>query len=153
MEIDTAAIENKSLRVTRKELFYAAAMLHLKQLVNIVYDFPADTTFFDQELREAKSSLRKKQLLKESAREGVTLDFALTICAVFCAMPEKCEIVSQDNYHAAIYEISSLFMLLEESRDDELKAIWFLDRDNLDRYIEAKVNSNAEAGMKGDAVL
>ncbi|MBR1418042.1 MAG: hypothetical protein IJ576_03650 [Synergistaceae bacterium] len=153
MEIDNAAIENKSLRVTRKELFYAAAMLHLKQLVNIVYDFPADTTLFDQELREAKSSLRKKQLLKESAREGVTLDFALTICAVFCAMPEKCEVVSQDNYHAAIYEISSLCMLFEELNDDEFKALWFLDRYSLDKYIETKINNNAKTDLKGESGL
>lgn len=150
MAIDNASLDYKSICVTRKELFYAAAMLHLKQLVNIVYDFPADSTRFDQELREAKSSLRKKNLLQESARGGVTLNFALTACAVFCSEPEKCEVIDKDIYHASVYGISALSMLLEESEETggELKALWFLDKENLNKYIEARIkdiNNKAEA--------
>ena len=155
-------MQKKFLCVTRKELFYAAVMLHIRRLVNIVYEFPADTTKFEQELNEAKSTLRKKKLLRESAREGVTLDFALTVCAAFCAEPESCEVVNENNYYATIYHIANISMLMETSQyqyqdqdsEDELRAVWFLHKDKLDEYIKSRIESanqeNINVNQEGD---
>ena len=134
-------MEINFLHVTTKELFYTAVMLQLRQLVNIVYDFPADDTKFEQELNEARSSLRKKKLLTESARNGITLDTTLCTCAAFCAEPEKCEVIDENNYYATIYTAENLHMLLERGAGDELLATWFLDKENLDKYIDSKINS------------
>ena len=141
---------DKFLYVTRKELFYAAVMLKIRQLVNIVYDFPADETKFNQELNEAKGSLGKKKLLTESARSGVTLDFALSICAAFCSKPESCEVVDVGDYHATIYRIQTLYMLIEQRSEDELAATWFLTRETLDEYIAAKIGETVEKGAEDD---
>ena len=132
------------LRVTKKELFYTAVMLQLRQLVNIVYDFPADETKFEQELNEARSSLRKKKLLMESARNGITLDTALCTCAAFCAEPENCEVIDENGYYATVYTADNFHMLMERGADDELAATWFLDKKNLDKYVDEKVNAETK---------
>ena len=141
-------MEQDFLNVTKKELFYTAVMLQLRQLVNIVYDFPADDTKFEQELNEARSSLRKKKLLMESARNGITLDTALCTCAAFCAEPEKCEVIDENNYYATVYTAENFHMLLERGEGDELLARWFLDKENLDKYIDEKINSETEEVRK-----
>ncbi|MBQ3647083.1 MAG: hypothetical protein IJP69_01890 [Synergistaceae bacterium] len=137
-------MEQNFLYVTKKELFYTAVMLQLKQLVNIVYDFPADETKFEQELNEARSSLRKKKLLVESARNGITLDTALCTCAAFCAEPEKCEVVDENNYYATIYMAEKVHMLLERRSEDEFAATWYLDKENLDKYIDSKIKQEVK---------
>ncbi|MBR0076062.1 MAG: hypothetical protein IJP96_09940 [Synergistaceae bacterium] len=137
-------MEQNFLYVTKKELFYTAVMLQLKQLVNIVYDFPADETKFEQELNEARSSLRKKKLLVESARNGITLDTALCTCAAFCAEPEKCEVVDENNYYATIYTAEKVHMLLERRSEDEFAATWYLDKENLDKYIDSKIKQEVK---------
>ena len=124
--------------LTRKELFYAAVIMNLRQLVNIVYEFPADETKFEQELNEAKNSLRKKRLLTESISEGTGLDFALIACLAFCSTPEKCEPIDFNNYHAAIYTVASAFMLIEQRSSEDLAVAWFEKREILDRYIASK---------------
>ena len=141
-------MEQDFLNVTKKELFYTAVMLQLRQLVNIVYDFPADNAKFEQELNEARSSLRKKKLLMESARNGITLDTALCTCAAFCAEPEKCEVIDENNYYATVYTAENFHMLLERGEGDELLARWFLDKENLDKYIDEKINSETEEVRK-----
>lgn len=141
-------MEQDFLNVTKKELFYTAVMLQLRQLVNVVYDFPADEAKFEQELNEARSSLRKKKLLMESARNGITLDTALCTCAAFCAEPEKCEVIDENNYYATVYTAENFHMLLERGEGDELLARWFLDKENLDKYIDEKINSETEEVRK-----
>ena len=138
-------MEQDFLNVTKKELFYTAVMLQLRQLVNIVYDFPADNAKF---VNEARSSLRKKKLLMESARNGITLDTALCTCAAFCAEPEKCEVIDENNYYATVYTAENFHMLLERGEGDELLARWFLDKENLDKYIDEKINSETEEVRK-----
>ena len=145
-------MEQDFLSVTKKELFYTAVMLQLKQLVNIVYEFPADDAKFEQELNEARSSLRKKKLLTESARNGITLDTALCACAAFCAEPEKCEIIDENNYYATIYSASDFHMLLERCPDDEFHARFFLTKDFLNKYVDKKISeANKEATDDGKA--
>ena len=143
-------MDKSFLCITRKELFYAAVMLHIRQLVNVIYEFPADTTKFDQELNEAKSSLRKKKLLTESARNGIPLDFALAVCAAFCARPESCEVVNENNYCATVYRIATLYMLMEQSSEEDLTAIWFLTKENLDEYLDSKLNGTVGEGAEED---
>ena len=133
-------MEEDFLQITKKELFYTAVMLRLRQLVNVVYDFPADDTKFEQELNEARNSLRKKKLLTESARSGISLDFALIICAAFCANPESCEVVNVNNYYATIYKVAQAYMLMEQRSDGNLLAVWFSQRDTLDKYIHSKTS-------------
>ena len=137
-------MEQNFLRITTKELFYTAVMLRLKQLVNIVYDFPADDLKFEQELNEVRSNLRKKKLLVESARNGITLDTALCTCAAFCAEPENCEVIDINNYYATIYTASDFHMLLERGEGSELLATWFLKKENLDKYIDSRININSD---------
>ena len=133
-------MEHNFLHITKKELFYTAVMLNLKQLVNVVYDFPVDDTKFEQELNEARSSLRKKKLLTESARNGISLNFVLIVCAVFCANPESCEVVNINDYRATIYKIASAYMLMEQRSDDNLLVVWFSRKDILDEYIDTKTS-------------
>ena len=137
-------MEVNFLRVTAKELFYTAVMLQLSRLVNIVYDFPADNAKFEQELNEARSSLRKKKLLIESARNGITLDTSLCTCVAFCAEPENCEVIDVNNYYATVYTASNFYMLLERAPGDEFLAAWFLNKENLDNYIDSKINESSE---------
>ena len=137
---DIPNFNDKFLLITKKELFYTAAMLQLRQLVNIVYDFPADEARFDKELNEARASLRKKKLLTESARGGTTLDFALIVCAIFCSAPETCEIIDSNGYRATIYNGGGVSLLLEKRSEDELASILFANREKLDQYVNSKLN-------------
>lgn len=134
-------MEERLLQVTKKELFYTAFMLQLRQLVNIVYDFPADENKFEQELGEARSSLRKKKLLTESARQGISLDFGLCSCVAFCSEPESCEVVDVNGYCATIYAISGIYMLLEplsQDKQDNFTVTWFINKNTLNEYINSK---------------
>ena len=139
----------KTLHVTNKELFYAAAMLGVQQLVNVLYDFPANEAQFAKELEEVKKSLRLKKLLTESARSGVSMDFALAMCTAFCAEPDSCEAVASDGYDATVYNAAGMHMLLERRSEDDLAALWFQERKNLDQYLEDKLRK--EAGSDGGA--
>lgn len=138
----------KFLLVTKKELFYAAVMLRVRKLVNIVYDFPADELKFERELREARKTLRKKCLLEETARDGVNLSFPLSVCVSFCANPESCEVVDSYGYYATIYKASKMYMLMEEREYDELAAAWFTDRKNLDEYINKEIQTRKGAVLR-----
>ena len=141
--------EKKFLLVTKKELFYSAVMLRIRRLVNIVYDFPADKLKFEAELRDARKTLRKKNLLEDSARDGVNISFSLSVCVSFCANPDKCEVIDSYGYYATIYQASKMYMLLERREDDELlAAAWFTNRDNLYEYINAQIAKRKGAVLK-----
>ncbi len=140
--------EKKFLIVTKKELFYSAVMLRVRKLVNVVYDFPADELKFERELREARKTLRKKNLLEETARDGVNLSFTLSVCVSFCANPDKCEIVDSYGYYATIYQASKMFMLMEQRENDELLTAWFTDRKKLDEYINHEIQTRRKAILK-----
>ena len=144
-------MEQDFLSVTKKELFYTAVMLQLKQLVNVVYDFPADNAKFEQELNEARSSLRKKKLLTESARNGISLDFALIVCAMFCANPQKCELINSNGYYATIYEGGGVYMLLEKRSENDLAAIWYGHKEKLYQYIDMQISKKDEVIENGRA--
>ena len=145
------AIEAKALYVTRKELFYAAMMLGIRQLVNVVYDFPANEKLLNNELENVKKELRKKKLLVESARGGVSLNFALAMCVAFCSEPKKCEVVETEDYYATVYHAEDAFMLLEDNEaGDELKALWFSKRENLNLYINNKIDEIEKLKKDGD---
>jgi hypothetical protein len=134
--------DKKFLLITKKELFYSAVMLRIRKLVNVVYDFPADKLKFEAELRHARKTLRRKNLLEDSARDGVNISFSLSICVSFCANPDKCEVVDSYGYYATIYQASKMFMLMEHRDDDEedlLATAWFTSRDNLDEYIDKQI--------------
>ena len=138
------------LCLTRKELFYAAAMLGLRRLVNVIYEFPADTAAFDRELNEARGTLRKKKLLTESARSGANLDFAVCACAAFCASPESCEVVEREDYYATVYQAADVYMLMEKRSEDDLAAAWFTEKEDLNRYIGNRVNEGADEGAENN---
>ncbi|MBR1603398.1 MAG: hypothetical protein IJ667_08160 [Synergistaceae bacterium] len=145
------AIEAKALHVTRKELFYAAMMLGIRQLVNVVYDFPANERLLNNELDDVKKELRKKKLLVESARGGVSLNFALAMCVAFCSEPKKCEVVETEKYYAVIYQAADSFMILENQQSaDDLKALWFSKRENLNLYINNKIDEIEKLKKDGD---
>ena len=139
-------MNSEFLCLTRKELFYAAAMLGLKRLVNVIYEFPADTAAFDRELNEARGTLRKKKLLTESARNGASLDFSVCACAAFCASPESCEVVDKEGYYATIYKAADVYMLMEKRSEDDLAAAWFVEKEALDSYIDTKLKEAAKEG-------
>ena len=92
--------DKKFLLVTKKELFYSAVMLRIRRLVNVVYDFPADKLKFEQELRDARKTLRRKNLLEDSARDVVNISFSLSVCVSFCANPDRCEVIDSYGYYA-----------------------------------------------------
>lgn len=140
--------EDKFLHITKKELFYVAVMLRLKHLVNIVYDFPADEIKFEQEFNEARSTLRKKKLLTESARGGIGLDFALIVCATFCANPESCETINANQYSATVYKVASVYMLIEQRSENDLAIVWFTERGILDKYVIGKTSKTPEEGVQ-----
>ena len=141
--------EKKFLLITKKELFYSAVMLRIRRLVNIVYDFPADRLKFEAELRDARKTLRRKNLLEDSARDGVNISFSLSVCVSFCANPDKCEVIDSYGYYATIYQASKMYMLLEHRDDDELlAAAWFTNRDNLDEYVNAQIAQRKGAVLK-----
>ena len=128
--------------VTNKELFYAAMMLGLGQLVNVVYDFPANEASLKRELEDVKRSLRRKKLLTESARRGISIDSVLGVCAMFCAEPESCEVIDINDYHATSYSVAGTYMLLEQRGDGEFAALWFLNREKLDEYINNEISNS-----------
>ena len=131
----------KFLLVTKKELFYSAVMLRVRKLVNVVYDFPADELKFERELREARKTLRKKNLLEETARDGVNLSFVISVCVSFCANPDRCEIVDSYGYHATIYQHSRMYMLMEERENDELAVAWFNKKSSLDEHVNKEIQT------------
>ena len=141
--------EKKFLLVTKKELFYSAVMLRIRKLVNVVYDFPADTLKFEQELRDARKTLRRKNLLEDSARDGVNISFSLSVCVSFCANPDKCEVIDSYGYYATIYQASKMYMLMERRDDDELlAAAWFTNRQNLDEYVNSQIQQRKAAVLR-----
>ena len=140
----------KFLLITKKELFYAAVMLRIRKLVNVVYDFPADKLKFEAELREARKTLRRKNLLEDSARDGVNISFSLSVCVSFCANPDKCEVIDSYGYYATVYHASTMFMLMEQRDDDDdlLAVAWFTSRKNLDEYINSQVEKRKGAVLR-----
>lgn len=142
--------DKKFLLVTKKELFYSAVMLRIRRLVNIVYDFPADKLKFEAELRDARKTLRRKNLLEDSARDGVNISFSLSVCVSFCANPDKCEVIDSYGYYATIYQASKMYMLMELRDEDEdlLAAAWFTDRGKLDEYISSQIEKRKGAVLK-----
>ena len=141
--------EKKFLLVTKKELFYSAVMLRIRKLVNVVYDFPADKLKFEQELRDARKTLRRKNLLEDSARDGVNISFSLSVCVSFCANPDKCEVIDSYGYYENIYQASKMYMLMERRDDDELlAAAWFTDRKNLDEYVNSQIDQRRAAVLR-----
>ncbi|MBQ3347394.1 MAG: hypothetical protein IJG51_07755 [Synergistaceae bacterium] len=142
--------DKKFLLVTKKELFYSAVMLRIRRLVNIVYDFPADKLKFEAELRDARKTLRRKNLLEDSARDGVNISFSLSVCVSFCANPDKCEVIDSYGYYATIYQASKMYMLMELRDEDEdlLAAAWFTDRKKLDEYINSQIEKRRGAALK-----
>lgn len=140
--------EKKFLLITKKELFYSAVMLRVRKLVNVVYDFPADEFKFERELREARKTLRKKNLLEETVRDGVNISFSLSVCVSFCANPDKCEVIDSYGYYATIYIASKMFMLMEQREDDELAVAWFTNRAVLDEYIDSEIQRRRGAVLR-----
>ena len=140
----------KFLLITKKELFYSAVMLRIRKLVNVVYDFPADKLKFEAELRDARKTLRRKNLLEDSARDGVNVSFSLSVCVSFCANPDKCEVIDSYGYYATVYHASKMFMLMEQRDDDEdlLAVAWFTSRKNLDGYISSQVEKRKGAVLR-----
>ena len=141
----------KFLLITKKELFYSAVMLRIRRLVNIVYDFPADKLKFEAELRNARKTLRKKNLLEDSARDGVNISFSLSVCVSFCANPDKCEVIDSFGYYATVYQASKMYMLMEQrDNDDEevLAAAWFTSRDNIYDYIDKQIQKRKGAVLR-----
>jgi hypothetical protein len=132
-------VDGNALRITDKELFYSAMMLNLDRLVNVEYVFPADEAKLSKELDEVKRSLHKKKLLKENAKGEITLDFALSACAAYCAKPDHCTVVDEEGYYATIYGAANSYMLLERTGDGECAAVWFRDREALDEYVTRKL--------------
>lgn len=141
--------DKKFLLITKKELFYSAVMLRIRRLVNIVYDFPADKLKFEAELRDARKTLRRKNLLEDSARDGVNISFSLSVCVSFCANPDKCEVIDSFGYYATIYQASRMYMLMEHRNYGELlAAAWFTDRNNLDEYVKSQINKRKGAVLR-----
>lgn len=137
--------EKKFLLITKKELFYSAVMLKIRRLVNVVYNFPADEIKFEKELKEARKTLRRKNLLEETARDGVNLSFSLSVCVSFCANPDNCEVIDSYGYTATVYRASNMYMLMEHRDEDELAAAWFTDRKNLDEHIDNEIQTRRGA--------
>ena len=140
--------DKKFLLITKKELFYSAVMLRIRKLVNVVYDFPADKLKFEAELRDARKTLRRKNLLEDSARDGVNISFSLSVCVSFCANPDKCEVIDSYGYYATVYTASKTFMLMEQREDDILAAAWFTDRKNLDEYVNSQIEKRKGAVLR-----
>ena len=144
-------MDEKCLRVTNKELFYSAMMLNLDRLVNVEYVFPADEEKLAKELDEAKRSLNKKKLLKENSKGEISLDFALSACAAFCANPDKCIVVDEGEYYATAYVAADSYMLLERGVEDENSALWFQDKESLDGYVMKKLENSEEIKKEAEA--
>jgi hypothetical protein len=146
-------MEESSLRVSNKELFYSAMMMNFDRLVNIEYDFPADEKKLAAELEEVKGALRRRHLLKENSKGEITIDFALSACTAFCAKPDNCMVVDEKGFYATIYGAAGSYMLMERGDDGEYLALWFPDRESADGYITGRLenisNVSAEEGEAG----
>ena len=142
--------DKKFLLITKKELFYSAVMLRIRKLVNVVYDFPADKLKFEAELREARKTLRRKNLLEDTPRDGVNISFSVSVCVSFCANPDRCEVIDNYGYYATVYQASKMYMLMEHKDDDEdlLAVAWFTDRKILDGYINSQIEKRRGAVLK-----
>lgn len=142
--------DKKFLLITKKELFYSAVMLRIRKLVNVVYDFPADKLKFEAELREARKTLRRKNLLEDTPRDGVNISFSVSVCVSFCANPDRCEVIDSYGYYATIYQASKMYMLMEHKDDDQdlLAVAWFTDRKILDGYINSQIEKRRGAVLK-----
>ncbi len=142
--------DKKFLLITKKELFYSAVMLRIRKLVNVVYDFPADKLKFEAELREARKTLRRKNLLEDTPRDGVNISFSVSVCVSFCANPDRCEVIDSYGYYATVYQASKMYMLMEHKDDDEdlLAVAWFTDRKILDGYINSQIEKRRGAVLK-----
>ncbi len=142
--------DKKFLLITKKELFYSAVMLRIRKLVNVVYDFPADKLKFEAELREARKTLRRKNLLEDTPRDGVNISFSVSVCVSFCANPDRCEVIDSYGYYATVYQASKMYMLMEHKDDDQdlLAVAWFTDRKILDRYINSQIEKRRGAVLK-----
>ena len=140
--------DKKFLVITKKELFYSAVMLRIRKLVNVAYEFPADEIKFSRELREAKKTLRKRNLIEETISDGVNVSFTLSVCVSFCANPDKCEVIDSYGYYAAIYQASKMYMLLEHRDDEELAAAWFTSRDSLNEYVNNEIQTRRGAILR-----
>lgn len=144
-------MEENALRVSNKELFYSAMMLRLERLVNIEYVFPADDAKLAKELDEVKRSLHKRKLLKENAKGEITLDFALSACAAYCAKPDSCAVVDEGGYYATVYGAANSYMLLERAGENECSARWFRDKKSLDGYVTQKLDAARGNGKEAEA--
>ena len=142
--------DKKFLLITKKELFYSAVMLRIRKLVNVVYDFPADKLKFEAELREARKTLRRKNLLEDTPRDGVNISFSVSVCVSFCANPDRCEVIDSYGYYATVYQASKMYMLMEHKDDDQdlLAVAWFTDRKILDGYINSQIEKRRGAVLK-----
>ena len=134
-------MNENALRLTNRELFYTAMMLHLDQLVNVDYIYPFEENELRQELNDAKKTLRKKKLLKENAKGEVSMDASLAACASICAKPEECVIKKSGEYYATLYGAGGAYMLLEREPEEQLAALWFQDRASADTYLAGKIGS------------
>ena len=135
-------MDNHLLRITVKELFYSAMMLRLNRLVNVEYIFPADEGGRARELSEVKQTLRKKKLLKESAKGDVSMSLTLMACAIMCSNPEKCTIREAEGYYATAYGVAGSYMLLEKEDEGELAVSWYKDEETLKEYLSGKLNAD-----------
>ena len=141
--------DKKFLLITKKELFYSAVMLRIRKLVNVVYDFPADKLKFEAELRDARKTLRRKNLLEDSIKDGVSISFSLSVCVSFCANPDRCEVIDSFGYCATVYQASKMYMLMEHRDDGELlAAAWFTNRNNMDEYINSQIEKRKGAVLR-----
>ncbi len=143
--------DKKFLLITKKELFYSAVMLRIRKLVNVVYDFPADDSKFQRELKDARKTLWRKGLLEISSSGEDNISFVLSVCVSFCANPDSCEVVDSYGYRASVYRASSMYMLMENREDDteELLAVaWFADKNNLDSYINSQIDTRKGALLR-----
>jgi hypothetical protein len=135
-------MDEYNLRVSNRELFYSAMLLWQSQLVNVEYDFPADSAARKAELEEVKRSLHKKKLLRENSKGAVTLDSKLSSCVGFCAAPDSCVVADEDGFYATIYGVGDSCMLLERIEDGENEVSWFKDRQSADSYITERIEKD-----------
>ncbi|GHS95052.1 hypothetical protein AGMMS50276_09300 [Synergistales bacterium] len=149
-------MSEKALRVSDKELFYSAMILKYERLVGVEYAFPTGENDREKELEEVKRGLRKKKLLRENSKGEITIDFALSACAAFCARPEFCRVIDEPSYHATIYGAAKAFLLLERVGEDENDALIFISEEELSGFIKQRLKNlpeseNAEVTANGGA--
>jgi hypothetical protein len=136
-------VDENVLNVSDKELFYSAMMLGLDELVNVEYLFPADGAKLASELEETKRGLHKKRMLKENAKGEITLDVRLSLCAAFCARPDRCDVVDRDGLYGTVYNAAATYMFLERTGEGENAARWFKDTESLNEHIARRLAAAA----------